>query len=161
MKKNVIILISLFSLFSFTNYNKNKSFIGDWVWKEDNKTFKVHLYSQNNMLKGDYSLMKTVEGIETVMYKSNRVIDTVFNISFGYAIAGNSKDGKEFHAIIKDNVLLGDGIHGVKEGALNFTLLSKNKATWKIVPLKTNDKKSKKEPENFSVPIDIVLAKVN
>ena len=161
MKKIIGLFLIMFILFSFSQTNnKHKSFIGHWIWKDQNKTFKVHIYSKYNMLKGDYWLTETINGKEVTIYKSDKVVDSFFDINFGNAIAGNSQDGKTFSGIIKDNVLLGDGIHSIKEGELNFVLLSSKTAKWKINHLIIYGKKRKKEPENFSIPTNIVLTKV-
>lgn len=160
MKKIIGLFLMMFFLFGFSQTNNtHNSFTGYWFWKDQNKTFKVHIYSEYNMLKGDYWLTETINGQEITIYKSDKLVDVFFDINFGNAIAGYSKDGKTFNGIIKDNVLLGDGIHGVKEGELNFVLLGSKRAKWKIKYIKTFDKKRKIEPENFSIPTNIVLIK--
>ncbi len=153
------LLISTFLSFSQSS-SKSNFFIGDWVWKNNNKLFKVHIYTEFNMIKGDYTLYDKRSGNTIVLYKSNKLVNKLFDYYFGPAIVGSVKSNSEFSAAIKDNVLFGDGIHGVREGELIFKILSNNKAKWQVKYLKTNDKKKYLEPYNFIIPTDIILTKV-
>jgi len=161
MKKIIGIVLIAFTFYNFTNTTVSReAFVGHWVWKSQNQTFKVHFYKSYEMLKGDYEMVENVNGIERTIYKSNRIIDKTFNLPFGNAISGNTSDGKIFMGIIKDNVLLGDSIHGIKEGQLKLVLKSSKTIKWEVTPLISYRKKVKKTPENFTIPTDITLTKV-
>ncbi len=158
IKKIAPLLLIVFILFSFKQDNsKTKPFIGIWYWKNDTIKFNIEIYESFDLLKGNYWLTETKNGNERIIYKSDKIIDNFFDIKYGNAITGNSKDGKFFTGIIKDNTLIDDGIHGIKEGEFWFTLLDSNTAKWKVKNLHSLDKKRKITPSKFTIPTDIIL----
>lgn len=170
----IIVLLINFSCYAqLNNGNGNTAstdsnfvpFIGNWEWQDGNETFKVEIYADGNDLKGHYKLVETdTNGNETTIYKSNKLLNPSLNFYYGYAIFGGSNDGILFHALIDDNVLLGNGNDNVKLGNLAFTIINNGTngqpitATWKVNILQ--GLKSTEEPAEFSIPTDIVLTKV-
>ena len=170
--KNILYTFLLF--FSLSNLSVAQSdldinnlipFVGNWEWQNGNQTFKVQIFVNDGYLKGHYELVETNGMLVTTIYKSNKLLNPDLNFYFGYAIFGGSHDGIKFGASIDDNVLYGDGFHSTKDGSLDFTIQNPTcngcpiTATWKITVLQ--GMKSTDEPENFTIPTDITLTKVN
>jgi len=153
----------LIALVSFTNINaqRNSYFLGDWFWKEGNKTFTVHFYEEGKILKGDYQLTEEDKlGEKKIIYKSNKLVNKEFDMYFGHAINGSSTDGEIFHGIIKDNVLYGDSIHSVRNGELLIIKNDENTLIWSVTYLEIYNKlRSLKVPNEFSIPINISLSR--
>jgi hypothetical protein len=83
---------------------------------------------------------------------------------YGNTIYGGSYDGILFAANITDNVEYSYGTHKAKDGNLAFTIRNSCSscsitAIWKVS--KTLGMKSTNEPEEFTIPTDIILTKVN
>lgn len=140
-------------------------FIGDWEWQNGDETFRVEVFADGNNLKGHYEMIETDStGNETTLYKSNKLLNPSLNFYYGSAMFGGSNDGVLFHALIDDNVLMGDGIHSRKDGSLAFTITNDGTdgqpitATWRVTILQ--GLKSTSEPTEFSIPTDILLTKV-
>ena len=172
--KNIIntLLILFITISSFSQQTPNTDdinhltpFVGNWEWVNGNETFKVEIYlSETNYLEGHYELVQTDNtGTETVIYKSNKVLNSDIDFYYGPAIFGGSLDGIKFGALIADNVLTGDGIHSRKRGSLGFTIqpisIGPITATWKVTILM--GMKSSDTPTEFTIPTDIVLTKVD
>ncbi len=159
-----ILVIGFFSI-SNAQVNKNLTSIkGNWEWKDNKQTFTVHFFIEGNILKGDYSLKED----DKIIYDSNKLLDKEFNLFFGHSIMLNSNDKKKFTGLIKDNVLLGDGIHTFKYGELLIKYQQKKcdsckeTITWQVNSMIYNDyrKKRRKTPNDFSIPKTITLTKV-
>lgn len=171
MKNILYTFLLFFSLSSFSqiqsdmDINNLTPFVGNWEWQDGNQTFKVQIYVEDNYLKGHYELIETNGMLVTTIYKSNKLLNSEFDFYFGNAIFGGSHDGIKFGASIDDNVLYGDGIHTIKKGSLAFIIQEPTcigcptTATWKVSILQ--GLKSTAEPDNFTIPTDITLTKVN
>ena len=164
------VLLFFITTLAYTQYQSNhlSPFVGDWEWQNGNETFKVNIYIDGNYLKGNYQLVEINNGVETIIYDSNKLLNAALNFYFGYAIFGGSNDGILFHALIYDNVLLGQGPNdykNTKDGSLGFTITNNGTngqpitAQWRIRELM--GLKSQETPPTFTIPTDIVLTKVN
>ena len=164
--KTILILSLTISSYAQSNLDINNltPFVGNWEWVNGNQTFKVEIFIEDNYLKGHYKLVETNNGVENEIYKSNIPMGGDQGWLFGPVIFGGSYDGILFGANIKDNVLYAEGTHNTKDGDLEFIIQDSCAtcpitATWKIS--KTLGMRSTKTPENFTIPIDIILTKVN
>ena len=167
--KTILNIIFLGLTVFTTAQNPNLSpFVGDWEWQNGNETFKVNIYIDDNDLKGNYQLVEINNGVETIIYDSNKLLNATLNFYYGYAIFGGSHDGVLFFASISDNVLLGQGPNdykNTKDGYLGFTITNNGTngqpitASWQIK--ETTGLKSQETPPTFTIPTDITLTKVN
>ncbi len=159
MKKLLCFLIFITSTTLYSQ--RNSSFVGNWIWKNNNQVFLVHLYEEGRVLKGDYQLSKKDSlGNQKILYKSNKLINKEFKMYYGHAINGRSNDGKVFNGSIRDNVLLGDKIHTVRNGELTLLKDSENTLIWNVTFIEIyNRRKNLKVPEKFSIPTDIILTR--
>ena len=141
------------------NSQRNSPFVGDWVWENDDEIFKVHFYEEGKILKGDYQLSKKDSlGNWKIIYKSNKLINKEFEMYYGHAINGHSDDGKVFNGSIRDNVLLGDEVHTVRNGELMLLKNSENTIIWSVTFIEIYNKSKKlKVPEKFSIPTNTLL----
>jgi hypothetical protein len=159
MKKLLCFLIFITSTTLYSQ--RNSSFVGNWIWKNNNQVFLVHLYEEGRVLKGDYQLSKKDSlGNQKILYKSNKLINKEFKMYYGHAINGRSNDGKVFNGSIRDNVLLGDKIHTIRNGELTLLKDSENTLIWNVTFIEIyNRRKNLKVPEKFSIPTDIILTR--
>lgn len=172
MKK--LLYISIFLLTTNLGYtqtidmNINK-FIGNWEYNNGYETFKVELfpreYENEIYLAGNYQFINNTTG--EIIYKSNK---TIFNngatATLGTQITvWNYGVQNEIGGTVIDNVLF-DGSGGLNGGTLfcNLTINILNNcntcpttATWKV----TCSGPKIGQPTQPTIPIDIVLTKVN
>ena len=164
------VLLFFITTLAYTQYQSNhlSPFVGDWEWQNGNQTFRVNIYIEGNNLEGHYLLIEDNNGVETIIYDSNKLLNAALNFYYGSAIFGGSNDGILFHALIEDNVLLGQGPNDyklTKNGNLAFTITNNGTngqpitASWRISELM--GLKSTEAPPTFTIPTDIILTKVN
>jgi len=173
MKNSIytLLILLLFSckskqVFAQSSAENLAPFIGVWESQTGNQIFRVNFYEDNSYLKGDYELVQVSNGTEIILYKSDYYVSGT-NLHFGYAIYGGSSNGIVLGASIDDNSI--DYQNGIadrkrKKGNLKFTIQSQNCTTcpltaeWKVTPWKGI--RSTDEPENYNIPTDIVMTKV-
>lgn len=161
MKTFIYTLFILTTTISFSQNPNLHPFVGDWQWTEGNQTFTVNIYIDGDILKGDYEM--TTNGSLGLGYKSNRLLIPEINYYYGYAIYAGSHNGIYFSGSITDNVQFGDGVHSVKMGQIKFTIQNNcsgcpTTALWKVSELMGS--RHHTEPENFTIPTDIILTKI-
>lgn len=149
------------------NINNLTPFIGTWEHQDGNKIFRVNIYEDKLYLKGDYWFIEINNGVETVICESNYYVPA-WNRNLGDVIFGGSLDGVKMGAKIDDNTInCENGITERKRkvGSLGFTIQPQTCSTcpitakWKVTELA--GLKSTDEPENYSIPINIIMIKKN
>jgi hypothetical protein len=149
-------------------------FIGTWEYANNNQVFQVILYNDPdfasaNHLIGDYKLIERINGVETLIYKSNFEFDSPVGLmNVGYEIFGSRSD-KYFSGLVNDNTTdyqLGWRARKTKQGSLLMMILLPDiscptciNAKWKITPLQgiTFDT----VPDEYNIPTDVIMTKVN
>jgi hypothetical protein len=172
--KNIIYTSLLIILFSCKSQQVNAQydisnlnpFIGTWEYQNNNNLFRVTIYEDAGYLKGDYWLIEVNNGVETVICESNYYVPQ-WNQNLGHVIFGGSNDGNLMHAQIDDNTINCEA--GITErkrlkGTLGFTIQLQNcsncpvTAEWKIS--RWQGLRSDSEPENYSIPTDVIMTKM-
>ncbi len=171
--KSYLLLTLFFILSSCRTYaqynldiNNLTPFTGDWEWVNGNETFTVQLYIEDGHLKGNYELLETNNGEETVIYKSAVPFGNTGHFAVG--ISGGSHDGIKMGARIADYSWLWGGVDNIKYGSLGFTIQPPEEgcifncpitATWKVSKLRSAIRLDT-DPIDFVIPTDITLTKV-
>ena len=165
-----IIYSILFVLISINTLAQNENispFIGTWEWQEDNKRFIVEIYYKyGNALEGNFKMEETTaNGLTSVIYTSNKLIGTIGEVNYyNHGFSGHSENGVFLWGTIVDRVLCGDGFHTPKMGSLGLTIQSScstcpTTATWVIEG--TYGLHLESEPDEFTIPTDIILTKID
>ncbi|MBF8151606.1 hypothetical protein ITJ86_17025 [Winogradskyella sp. F6397] len=162
----ILLLFSCKSQYVLAQNPNHAPFIGTWEYQENNQIFRVTIYEDGNDLKGDYLLLEIDNGNETIIYESDySAPNSDFN--WGYAIFGGSNDGNLMYAKIDDNSIgyeNGVASRKRKRGSLGLTIQPQTCSTcpitaeWKVAELQ--GLKITGEPENYNIPTDIILTKV-
>ncbi|WP_296317866.1 DUF6705 family protein [Winogradskyella sp. UBA3174] len=162
----ILLLLSCKSQQIIAQNPNHTPFIGTWEYQENNQIFRITIYEDGNDLKGDYWLIDINNGVETILYESD-YYEPGTDFHWRHAIFGGSNDGNLMYAQIDDNSINyenGPTERKFKKGSLGFTLLPQTCSTcpimaeWKVEPL--IGLRSDTEPDNYNIPIDIVMIKV-
>ena len=140
-------------------------FIGIWEHQDGSDLFRVNIYEEEGYLKGDYWIIEIIGGTETIICESDYYVPQ-WNQNLGYVIFGGSNDGIIMGASIDDNTINCEA--GITErkrlkGNLKFTIQDScsscpTTALWKIE--RWDGLRSDDEPENNSIPSDIIMTKL-
>jgi len=148
---------------SMFNVNHLTPFTGNWEWVNGNQSFKVYLYIDNGRLKGDYKLVEMTNNSQTIIYSSRVPFGNTGYFATG--INGGSRDGITMGSQFADYSWLWNGEDKIKYGLLGITIQPANSlgqiitARWKVE--KHSGIRLDTEPDNFVIPTDIVLTKIN
>jgi hypothetical protein len=164
----ILLLFSCKSQQAFAQYSMQNltPFIGTWEYQEGNQIFRVIIYEDDLYLKGDYSFVEVNNGVETIICESNYYIPEI-NRNSGHTIFGGSNDGIIMGASIDDNTInCESGITERKrlKGNLGFTIQQQNcptcpiTAEWKVE--RWQGLRSDTEPNNYSIPTNVIMTKV-
>ncbi|MFK7749752.1 MAG: DUF6705 family protein [Kordia sp.] len=172
--KKIIIIITLLVSTSFTYIsaqttvpqanNVNAPFVGLWQWQNENRTFQIDLFlDEDGDIGGHFKMLETnANGLQIVVYKSNR--DIGFGHTFGSVIYGSS-NGTILSAGIDDNTVPNPNNYPRLSGSLKMEIITTSNcigctttATWKV----KENQEGRFEGDNrtLNIPTDITLTKV-
>lgn len=142
-------------------------FVGVWEYREGNDIFRVNIWEENNRLKGHVQFIEieTINGleVETVVKTSDRCEANGF--CHFPVIYGGSGNGEEMYGIFSDNTIIINNEYKGKFGYMTLTLIPNScttcPTTAQWIVKEHRGFKLDTEPENFSVPIDVILTKVD
>lgn len=177
MKKIYLILIFTLSLSCKAQQAQEKPgtdllvnlqpFVGVWEYREGNDIFRVNIWENNRYLKGHVEFIEVdlINGleVETVVKTSDRCEANGF--CHFPVIFGGSGDGQLMSGLFSDNTIIIDNVYKGKFGYMSLTIIQNNcttcPTTAQWIVKEHRGFKLDTEPENFSVPIDVILTKVN
>lgn len=149
------------------NTNHNLPFVGTWEYQDGNDIFRINIWEDGEDLKGDYWFIEVNNGVETIICESNYNIPgtDVYN---GYVLFGGSSDGIKMGLHIDDNTI--DCRNGLYErkgisGSASLTMQNPKctncpvTALWKVQRMRGI--RIGDQPTEFSVPNNVIMAKVN
>lgn len=163
MKTNKNILTILGLMFTMFSYSQNP-FHGTWEYQNGNQIFRVHLFEQNSTTKGHFEMVVNNNGIETVIYTSDKPYNSVTSQHWHPVInVGLNNDGISLDGRVLDNSYDYESSsfnnYQLCESWLSMKIISTNPtaATWKvnyydIVP---------NNVPPINIPTNIILTKVN
>lgn len=140
-------------------------FIGTWEHVDGNRIFRVIIYEDEQNLKGDYELVESVNGIETIIYESNYYVPRLDAYN-GHAIFGGTTSMTRMGGRIEDNTIE-DGNPETGSFLTGSLVINIEPRTCLSCPLTASWKVEKNggmywstQPTSFNIPTDIIITKV-
>ncbi len=157
-----IIITIFFTIISLNSYAQNP-FHGTWEWQNGNQIFRVFLFEQNSTTKGHFEMVEVNNGIETLVYTSDKPYNSAMAQHWHPVInVGLNSDHVSLSGRILDNSYDYESQdfaqYDLCESWLKMRILTTNPttATWKvnyydIIP---------NNAPPINIPMDIIMTKV-
>lgn len=165
--KNTLILFALtigFNTFSqnFPTSTTSNDFLGTWEWQNGTETFRVvffndSTYDGSQTIRGHFALLETdVNGNETLIYTSDRLIEGTDQNWIPMINGGRYLDYNDSYRFsLRDNTT-----DSFLLGVLDLKFLNVSSQSSLLVSWKLRVDGMADEDQNFNVPTDIILTKV-
>ncbi len=168
MKTLFYTIITLALSFTPLSANAQNIFLGTWEHQEGNQVFRVTLWEDNNNILGHYKMINVENGMETIIYSSNKNEHIGNNEAKLPFVIYGSANNQLLIALFYDNTVNANQYHFQKKGSLTIEILTNPgglnptiTAHWKVERKSYQSGLADNEAPEFSVPTDIVLTKVS
>ncbi len=177
MRKRLSYILFVTIILTSQSIKAQNPFAGTWEYLEGNSVFQVSLYDNPNSedvgrLYGDYKMITRINGIDSLIYKSNFEWDNPFNneIMIESSKIMGGKVGNKFSGRVIDNTIdyqLGWRNRKSIEGLLLLEILPMNISCRPNCPQQISWKIEKPRglhigtADDYNIPTDIILTKVD
>ena len=162
--------ISTMISLSTLSTNAQNIFLGTWEHQNGNEVFRIVLWEDpldNNSIKGHYKMVQIENGLETIIYSSNKNEHIGINEAKLPFVIYGSANNQTLIGLFYDNTIDSNQYHFLKKGSLHLEILTNSgglnptiTAHWKVERKSYQGLIINEAPE-FSVPTDIILTKIN